>query len=67
MNIGKPNRTSVQSSNPSEMRRRKESGDQHILPADEPAEDPHRPHRVSRQDMHKTLPENTAPDQPESP
>lgn len=62
MNIGKPNRTNVQSSNGMEMRRRKASGDQHILPIDEPSQDPYRPHRVSRQDNQKTLPAGAAPD-----
>jgi len=37
----------------------KQSGDQHILPEDEPALDPHRPHRVNREDMQKLL----SPDQ----
>ncbi|MEC4721646.1 hypothetical protein RY831_20980 [Noviherbaspirillum sp. CPCC 100848] len=40
----------------------KQSGDQHILPIDEPAEDPHRPHRVNRSDMQKTLPIDTEGD-----
>lgn len=70
MTIRKPNRTHVQSSDATQMQRRKESGDQHIFPIDEPAEDPHRPHRISRQDMQKTLPpekESSAPEEPESP
>ncbi|RJG01984.1 hypothetical protein D3878_10675 [Noviherbaspirillum sedimenti] len=70
MTISKPNRTHVQSSDPMQMKRHKESGDQHILPIDEPAESPHRPHRLSRQDMQKTLPperESAAPEEPESP
>lgn len=67
MLFSKPNRTHVQSSNPTQMKRHKESGDQHILPIDEPAEAPHRPHRLSRQDMQKTLFERTAPEEPESP
>jgi len=69
MTISKPNRTHVQSSDPMQMKRHKESGDQHILPIDEP-ESPHRPHRLSRQDMQKTLPperESTTPEEPESP
>ncbi len=67
MTIRKPNRTHVQSSNPAQEQRRKESGDQHIFPMDEPAEDPHRPHRISRQDMQKTLPNASEPEEPESP
>lgn len=67
MTISKPNRTHVQSSNAMELQRHKNSGDQHILPIDEPAEDPHRPHRVSRQDMQKTLPNASEPEEPESP
>lgn len=63
MTIRKPNRTRVQSSDHGEESRRKESGDQHTLPLDEPALDPHRPHRVSRDDMQKTLPEGAAPDE----
>lgn len=61
MTVRKPNRTNVQSADPMELQRRKESGDQHFLPADEPAEDPHRPHRVSREDMHKTYPKGKEP------
>lgn len=67
MTIRKPNRPHVQSSNPGQEQRRKESGDQHILPMDEPVEDPHRPHRLSRQDMQKTFPNATEPEEPESP
>lgn len=67
MTISKPNRTHVQTSNAMEMQRNKNSGDQHILPIDEPAEDPHRPHRVSRQDMQKTFPNGSQPEEPESP
>lgn len=67
MPMRKPNRIHVQSSDPAQMQRRKESGDQHILPLDEPNESPHRPHRLSREDMQKTLPPSgTAPEEPES-
>ncbi|HEX7635065.1 MAG TPA: hypothetical protein VF427_07295 [Noviherbaspirillum sp.] len=34
----------------------KKSGDQHLLPEDEPRQDPHRPHRLSREDMQKMRP-----------
>jgi hypothetical protein len=54
MTITKPNRTRSQDADRNEMQQ-KQSGDQHILPVDEPATDPHRPHRVNRQDMQKTL------------
>lgn len=40
----------------------KQSGDQHILPEDETELAPHRPHRVSREDMQKHAP----PPPPES-
>lgn len=64
MTISKPNRTHVQSSDPTQMQRRKESGDQHILPLDDSAESPHRPHRLSREDMQKTLaPSQAAPEE----
>lgn len=67
MTISKPNRTHVQSSDPSQMQRRKESGDQHILPLDEPDESPHRPHRLSREDMQKTQsPTQAAPEEPDA-
>ncbi|QAU35507.1 hypothetical protein [Janthinobacterium sp. 17J80-10] len=67
MTIRKPNRTHVQSSNPAQMQRRKESGDQHILPLDDPDESPHRPQHLSREDMQKTLPRSgTTPEEPES-
>ena len=42
--------------------RRKASGDQHLVPIDEPAEDPHRPHRLNRGDNEKTLPDGDAID-----
>jgi hypothetical protein len=59
MPIMKPNRMRVQSKGGDEVHR-KQSGDQHIFPADEPDSDPHRPHRISRADMHKTLPHGSA-------
>jgi hypothetical protein len=34
----------------------KQSGDQHILPEDETELSPHRPHRMSREDMQKHAP-----------
>jgi hypothetical protein len=54
MNISKPNRMRAQSADYHESQQ-KASGDQHILPLDEPDETPHRPHRLNRQDMHKTV------------
>lgn len=47
-----------------DYQRQKQSGDQHILPEDEPAQDPHRPHRLSREDMQKLRP--TKQDEPTS-
>jgi hypothetical protein len=55
MNISKPNRMRAQSADFYESRQ-KASGDQHILPLDEPDETPHRPHSLNRQDMNKALP-----------
>lgn len=55
MTATSPNRNRNQSSDRHQMQQ-KQSGDQHILPLDEPAEDPHRPHRVSREDMQKLEP-----------
>ncbi|HYD95552.1 MAG TPA: hypothetical protein VEC01_09535 [Noviherbaspirillum sp.] len=66
MRSTKPNRTAVQSSDRFEMQQ-KQSGDQHILPEDEPMEDPHRPHRVSREDMQKLRPAQPEPDDPATP
>jgi hypothetical protein len=64
MNISKPNRDRQQAADRFEMQQ-KQSGDQHILPQDEPAEDPHRPHRISREDMQKR-PADPDPDDPAS-
>lgn len=61
MKLTNPNRDRDQSTGSNEARR-KQSGDQHILPADEPAEDPHRPHRLSREDMQKLRPTPDADD-----
>lgn len=55
MRVNHPNRDRNEASDRYEMQR-KRSGDQHILPADEPEQDPHRPHRVNREDMHKLRP-----------
>jgi hypothetical protein len=66
MNMTHPNRNRTQAADRFEMQQ-KESGDQHILPEDEPAEDPHRPHRVNREDMDKLRPINPDPDDPASP
>jgi hypothetical protein len=63
MTISKPNRTREQTTGSNESRQ-KQSGDQHILPIDEPLTDPHRPHRANRQDMQKTV--NDQPDQDDS-
>lgn len=63
MTVNKPNRTNTQDADRNETQR-KESGDQHILPVDEPARDPHRPRRVSRDDMQKILPEGKEPGDP---
>lgn len=65
MTATSPNRNRNQSAGRHEMQ--KKSGDQHILPQDEPAEDPHRPHRVSREDMQKLKPSDPDPDEPASP
>jgi len=62
-----PNRTRKQSSDGLEMQRQKQSGDQHILPEDDLKEDPHRPHRISREDMQKLRPADPDPDDPVSP
>lgn len=55
MRVTHPNRNRQQAADRFEMQQ-KQSGDQHILPVDEPAEDPHRPQRVRAQDMQKLLP-----------
>lgn len=41
----------------------KQSGDQHVLPLDDNAEAPHRPHRLSREDMQKLEPGQRESDQ----
>lgn len=61
-----PYRNRVQTSGRFDTQRKK-SGDQHILPEDEPAEEPHRPQRISRADMEKLPPADPDPDDPVSP
>lgn len=61
MTATSPNRNRNQSSDRHQMQQ-KQSGDQHVLPLDEPAEDPRRPHRVSREDMQKLKPADPDPD-----
>lgn len=48
-------------------KREKESGDQHLLPEDEPLQDPHQPHRLSREDMQKLGESAPNPDDPTAP
>ncbi len=48
----KPNRTRNDSANRSTVNS-KDTGDAHILPEFESEEAPHRPHRLSREDMDK--------------
>ncbi|MGE5650652.1 hypothetical protein [Noviherbaspirillum sp. UKPF54] len=43
--------------------KQKKSGDQHLLPEDEPMEDPHRPHRLNREDMQKLRSPEQEPDE----
>ncbi|RJG05823.1 hypothetical protein D3870_07145 [Noviherbaspirillum cavernae] len=52
MSTNNPNRNRNQSADRNRMHH-KQSGDQHIFPEDEPLLDPHRPHRMSREDMQK--------------
>jgi hypothetical protein len=61
MPLTHPNRNRNQSAGRNQMQQ-KQSGDQHILPEDETALDPHRPHRVSREDMQKMRPADTDSD-----
>ncbi|MGE5622055.1 MAG: hypothetical protein ACM3WS_02725 [Bacillota bacterium] len=56
-----PNRIRVQSAE--RHLRQKKSGDQHLLPEDEPLEDPYRPHRLSREDMQKLRSPEPEPDE----
>lgn len=49
----KPNRDKSQFVH--NTQRRKESGDQHVFPEDEPELDPHRPRRANREDMQKGI------------
>jgi hypothetical protein len=55
MKLNNPNRNRQQAADRNEMQQ-KQSGDQHLLPMDEPEEDPHRPHRMNREDMQKLRP-----------
>jgi len=59
-----PNRNRNQSAE--RHQRQKKSGDQHLLPEDEPLESPHRPHRLSREDMQKVMPAEPEPEPDES-
>ncbi|MGV3740825.1 MAG: hypothetical protein ACO1NO_00765 [Burkholderiaceae bacterium] len=59
MTIMKPNRIRVQLNDGGEIHR-KQSGDQHLFPTDDPESDPHRPHRTNRRDMQKTMPRGSA-------
>ncbi|TFV93921.1 hypothetical protein E4K72_18870 [Oxalobacteraceae bacterium OM1] len=61
MPLTHPNRNRSQAGDRFEIQQ-KQSGDQHILPEDEPAESPHRPHRVNREDMQKMRPSDPEPD-----
>jgi hypothetical protein len=61
MNTTSPNRNRKQLE-----ARRKQSGDQHVLPLGDTAEAPHRPHRISREDMQKLPPEVPESDEPTS-
>lgn len=65
MRTTNPNRDKNQSVH--NQQKEKQSGDQHLLPEDEPREDPHRPHRISREDMQKLRPADADPDDPTSP
>lgn len=56
-----PNRIRVQSAE--HHMNQKKSGDQHLLPEDEPMEDPHRPHRLNREDMQKLRSSEQEPDE----
>ncbi len=60
-----PNRSRNQSVH--NQQKEKQSGDQHLLPEGDPRQDPHRPHRVSREDMQKLPPADPDPDDPASP
>lgn len=66
MNMSNPNRDRTQAADRFETQQ-KQSGDQHILPQDEPGVDPHRPHRINREDMQKLRPADQDPDDPAQP
>lgn len=57
-----PNRNRNQSVH--NQQKEKQSGDQHLLPEDEPGLDPHRPHRISREDMQKLRPAEPDEEEP---
>jgi hypothetical protein len=63
MKLNNPNRSRQQAADRNEMQQ-KQSGDQHLLPLDEPEEDPHRPHRLNREDMQKLRPAKPEGDDP---
>lgn len=66
MTMTSPNRDQIRSANRHQMQQ-KQSSDQHILPEDEAGIDPHRPSRISREDMEKLRPADTDPDDPAQP
>ena len=61
MTTMKPNRTREQSANSREVGN-KDTGEQHLYPMDDPAKDPHRPHRLNRRDMDKPFSPNATPE-----
>lgn len=61
-----PNRDKKQSTNRFDTQQ-KQSGDQHVLPLDDTGEAPHRPHRVSREDMQKLEPHSPSRDESGTP
>jgi hypothetical protein len=52
MSTNNPNRNRNHSADRNRMPQ-KNSGDQHIFPEDEFAQNPYRSHRISREDMHR--------------
>lgn len=61
-----PNRSRKPSSTRREMPQ-KLSGDQYVLPLDEPNEDLRRPDRLDREDVQKLKPADPDPDDPATP
>ena len=55
MPVTNPNRDRQQSADRFQTQQ-KQSGDQHVLPLEESADAPHRPHRLNREDMQKLEP-----------